>query len=167
MLYLYWSKAMDTTDEEDPQLVQLAAVAQARAEQIGYPAPASSTEASRTDTLHSDSTASNLPQYGTLFSKNGKYEAEMKDDGKLVVVSTEDRQQIWSSKSSRQGTAPYRLVMQSDANLCIYSGNGFYWESGTNRMGTAPYKLVMQNDGNLCIYDGANRFIWGSFQSPQ
>lgn len=39
MLYLYWSKAVDTWDQEDPQVVQLAAVAQMRAEQSGYAAP--------------------------------------------------------------------------------------------------------------------------------
>ena len=38
-LYLYWSKAMDTTDTEDPQVIQLAAMAQVRAEQSGYAAP--------------------------------------------------------------------------------------------------------------------------------
>ena len=42
-LYLYWSKAMDTTDKEDPQVVQLAAMAQARAEQAGYAAPPKTT----------------------------------------------------------------------------------------------------------------------------
>ena len=42
-LYLYWSKAMDATDKEDPQVIQLAAMAQVRAEQSGYAAPPKTT----------------------------------------------------------------------------------------------------------------------------
>ena len=39
MLLLYWGRAMETWDPEDPQVVQLAAMAQVRAEQSGYAAP--------------------------------------------------------------------------------------------------------------------------------
>ena len=42
-LYLYWSRAMDTSDPEDAQVLQVAAMAQARAEQTGYAAPAKNT----------------------------------------------------------------------------------------------------------------------------
>jgi hypothetical protein len=39
MLYFFWAKAMDTSDAEDLQVVQLAAQAQAKAEKSGYLAP--------------------------------------------------------------------------------------------------------------------------------
>jgi hypothetical protein len=39
MLYFFWAKAMDTNDAEDPQVVQLATQAQAKAEKSGYLAP--------------------------------------------------------------------------------------------------------------------------------
>jgi hypothetical protein len=91
---------------------------------------------------------------------------EMRGDGNLVVVKTADRQPIWSSGTAGQGTAPYRLVMQSDGNLCIYGTNGFVWGTGLHG-GTAPFKLVMQDDGNLVVYDKDNHFMWGSFQAGQ
>ncbi len=39
MLYLYWAKAMDTTDPEDPQVRPTGGYGADLAEQSGYPAP--------------------------------------------------------------------------------------------------------------------------------
>ena len=167
-LYLYWSRAMDTTDPEDPQVVQLAALAQVKAEQTGYAAPPEidqiiSGGTSVTDTLSSGTSAGILNQNERLVSKNGKYELEMRDDGNLVVVYTSTRQAIWSSGTAGQRTAPYKLAMQTDAHLCIYgNNNSFVWGTGQVRTAGGPFKLVMQDDGNLVVYDSANRFIWGS-----
>jgi hypothetical protein len=172
-LYLYWSRAMEATDPEDPQVLQLAATAQLKAEQTGYAAPPKTDQiisgsSTGTDTLSSGTSAGVLNQNEKLVSKNGKYELEMRDDGNLVIVSTWNRQAIWSSGTAGQRTAPYKLAMQSDANLVIYGNNNFVWNSGQVRTAGAPFRLVMQDDGNLCIYDSANRFIWnsGSYQAP-
>jgi hypothetical protein len=169
-LYLYWSRAMDVTDAEDPQVIQLAALAQARAEHTGYAPPPKIDITAPAGTAHPDTLSSAvgegvLHQYETLLSKNQKYEMEMRGDGNLVVVKTADRQPIWSSGTAGKGTAPYRLVMQSDGNLCIYGSNGFVWGSGLHG-GVAPYNLVMQDDGNLVVYD-KDGFRWGSFQASR
>jgi hypothetical protein len=143
-------------------------MAQAQAEQTGYAAPPKNATApsggtSTTDTLSSgDASKGVLNQYGRLVSANSKYEVEMRGDGDLVIVTTANRQPIWSSGTSGSGTSPYTLVMQADANLVIYGANGFVWNSGSCCVGKAPYKLVMQNDGNLCIYDANGAFIWES-----
>ena len=132
---------MDTTDSEDPQVVQLAATAQARAEQSGYAAPPKSRRThlrarppAQARSLQA-TTAGVLNQDETLVSKNGKYEVEMQNDGNLVIY-TGDRQAIWASGTAGKGTAPYKLAMQADGNLVIYGANGFVWDSGIIRPGT-------------------------------
>jgi hypothetical protein len=59
----------------------------------------------------------------------------------------------------------FRLVMQSDGNLCVYGPAGWVW--GTQA--TAPggrFFAVMQSDGNFCVYKGAPNqnlgWLWGT-----
>jgi hypothetical protein len=168
IMYLFWAKAMEATDQEDAQVQQLAAVAQVRAEQSGYAAPPKEYHLlpPALDTLYSDGTLGYLNQSEKLISKNGKYQAEMQADGNFVIYAP-NRVAIWSSGTNGRGTAPYKLVMQADGNLVIYGANGFVWNSGTQGS-AAPYRLVMQDDANLCIYDSKNNFVWnsGSYRAP-
>ncbi len=53
----------------------------------------------------------------------------------------------------------YRLVMQSDGNLVLYSGGIALWSSGT--AGDAGANAVMQGDGNLVVYQ-SGKAIWSS-----
>jgi hypothetical protein len=166
MLYFYWSKAMDTTDYEDSQVVQLAAEAQARAQALGYaappkqPLPVTVGETAVGDRLASGTTSGYLQQNQKLVSPSGNYEAVMQTDGNFVIYTT-NRVPIWATATNGKGTAPYKLAMQADSNLVVYATSGATWASGT-RTGTAPYTLIMQDDGNLVIYDKSSRAIWAS-----
>jgi hypothetical protein len=163
MLYLYWARAMDTTDPEDAQVLQLAAMAQVNAEQSGYAAPPKVYDVvpPTTDTLASGTTSGYLNQSEKLVSNNGMYEAEMQGDGNFVIYAA-NRQPVWATGTNGKGTAPYKLAMQADGSLVVVGGSGSsIWTTGV-RAGTAPYKLIMQDDGNLVIYDNSNRAFWAT-----
>jgi hypothetical protein len=166
MLYFFWAKAMDTTGPEDPQVVQLAAEAHARAQQGGYLAPPKINETpvveACTDQMTSGDSAFSLAQGQKLISSNKKFEAEMQTDGNFVIYQTgASRVAIWATGTNGKGAPPYRLAMQPDSNLVVYGGTAALWASGI-RTGTAPYTLIMQDDGNLVIYDSTKRAIWAS-----
>lgn len=55
----------------------------------------------------------------------------------------------------------YKLVMQGDGNMVIYSPNRAIWSSQTNGKGSS--RLVMQNDGNLVIYKDGASWTWASW----
>ena len=90
----------------------------------------------------------------------------MQGDGNFVLYVTQHwvpKNAIWASGSINKGTAPRRVVMQTDGNLVIYDVyNRAIWASGTNEKGSKPHRLVMQTDGNLVIYDGINKPTWST-----
>jgi hypothetical protein len=164
-MYLFWSKAMDATDAEDPQVVQLAAIAQVRAEQSGYAAPPKSAyliPGTTTDRLISGTGAINgyMQQNQKLVSKSGAYELDMQLDGNLVIY-TASRQAIWATGTNGKGTAPFELAMQADGTLAVFGSTSSLWSTGA-KAGTAPYTLIMQDDGNLVVYDALDQAVWAS-----
>jgi hypothetical protein len=168
-LVFYWSKAMDTTDSEDSEVVQLAARAQARAQQTGYLAPPRmypldpDGETAVGDRIVSGSSgvaAANLTENQKLVSRNGKYEAIMQTDGNFVIY-TGNKQATWATGTNGKGSSPYRLAIQADGNLVVYASATVTWAIGV-RSGPAPFTLVMQDDGNLVVYDSAGRPTWAS-----
>jgi hypothetical protein len=56
----------------------------------------------------------------------------------------------------------YRLTLQSDGNLVLYSSNNNHvlWSSGT--YGQPSAYLSMQGDGNLVIYDANGHALWNT-----
>lgn len=54
----------------------------------------------------------------------------------------------------------YRLIMQSDGNLVLYSPNRAVWASNT--AGKSGTMLVMQTDGNLVLYASNGQALWSS-----
>lgn len=56
----------------------------------------------------------------------------------------------------------YRLLMQSDGNLVLYSmpGNKPFWATGTTRYPGSV--LQMQGDGNLVVYAPGHVAVWAS-----
>lgn len=61
--------------------------------------------------------------------------------------------------TSRNGN--YRLVMQGDGNLVLYSTKRAIWSTRTNGYGLS--RLVIQGDGNLVIYNFASgKPVWSS-----
>lgn len=53
----------------------------------------------------------------------------------------------------------YRLVMQTDGNLVLYSRSTPLWASNT--VGRGGY-ATMQSDGNLVVYGDSGRAVWAS-----
>ena len=164
-MLLYWSKAMDTWDREDAQVIQLAAMAQVRAEQSGYAAPPKNlylVPGTTTDRLVSGTGSTNgyLQQNQKLVSKSKAYELDMQSDGNLVIY-TANRQAIWATGTNGKGTAPYELSIQADGNLVVFGSTTTLWSTGA-KTGTAPFTLVMQDDGNLVVYDSLSKAVWAS-----
>ncbi len=56
------------------------------------------------------------------------------------------------------GNGKYRLVLQTDGNLVLYSGNKAVWHSRTYGKGSS--RLVLQSDGNLVLYRSDGRALW-------
>ncbi len=52
----------------------------------------------------------------------------------------------------------FRLVLQPDGNLVLYSPNRALWATGTD--GKSAAYLAMQTDGNLVLYDHNNQPLW-------
>jgi len=98
----------------------------------------------------------------------------IQNDANMVVVSPSG-QPLWASgavdyqlqpgqrlNSGWQIQSPdrnYRMVMQSDGNLVLYTGNTAKWASGTS---VANSDLEMQSDGNLVIYAPGHAAVWAS-----
>jgi len=58
------------------------------------------------------------------------------------------------------GDERYRLILQSDGNLVLYSSTKAIWASWT--VGKGGIRLVMQGDGNLVLYDKNGFPVWNS-----
>ena len=65
----------------------------------------------------------------------------------------------------------YRLEMQGDGNLVVYTSNRASWYTGT--FSNLIDRLVLQSDGNLVMYDAQGKYYWatmtdsGSYLSMQ
>lgn len=83
----------------------------------------------------------------------------------LGVVQPEatatDSQLLLSPKRTGNVPGPYRLIMQGDGNLVLYtSTNKALWSTRT--AGHPGARLVMQGDGNLVLYSSTNKTLWDS-----
>jgi hypothetical protein len=58
----------------------------------------------------------------------------------------------------------YKLAMQYDGNLVLYSGTTCHWDSSTNDLEpyARPVRAEMQADGNFVLKDTANTPVWES-----
>jgi subtilisin family serine protease len=55
----------------------------------------------------------------------------------------------------------FRLILQTDGNLVLYSPTKALWASGTDGQPTAF--LTLQSDGNLVLYDRSVHPLWASY----
>lgn len=81
-----------------------------------------------------------------------------REQGATEILGT--NQQLTSNQSIVSADNRYRLVMQGDGNLVLYSYKRALWSSGT--AGKPATRLVMQGDGNLVIYDTQGKAYWSS-----
>ncbi|MFV0460115.1 MAG: N-acetylmuramoyl-L-alanine amidase [Actinomycetales bacterium] len=117
--------------------------------------------------------------WATGTSGNPGAKAVLQDDRNLVVYSRSG-QPLWASgvacDQARVGTTgflqmypghvmyspnrAYRLVMQKDGNLVLYSPRRAIWSTGTS--GRNGASLVVQNDGNLVLYTSSAHWSSGT-----
>ena len=105
-----------------------------------------------------------LGAYTLLFSKAA--DVPPHDLSNLTELTTGQTmsagQSLVSSGSDNHNTSPYRLVMQTDGNLVVYTpGRQAIWQSGTPGTGSNN-RLVLQSDGNLVVYTEAGRAVWNT-----
>jgi hypothetical protein len=65
-------------------------------------------------------------------------------------------QSLEAGDSLTSCSGEYKLGMQSDGNLVLYSGSGAVWNSGTNDAVAAD----MQGDGNFVLYNSTGTGVW-------
>lgn len=106
---------------------------------------------------------------------------EMQTDGNMVVY-TSGNTPVWASNTSHNpnhlsyvntelypatllpyqsietANRKYRLVLQPDSNLVLYSNGSPVWASGTS--GRNVSRLALQPDGNLVLYDKSGSVVW-------
>lgn len=126
---------------------------------------------------------SGQPIWNSGTSGNPNASLALQTDGNLVIYSVQGTA-LWSSgtvsrpdylsrvaftlKSSEllpgqsllTPSGKYRMVLQPDGNLVIYSPTKPLWASGT--AGQSVKLLAMQSDGNLVIYNPSGSAIWSS-----
>jgi len=105
-----------------------------------------------------------IAQDSFIMSMNRGYYAKMQEDGNFVVYKSNNfvpSNSVWSSGTHGKGTAPFHLIMQSDANLVIYDKNNkAIWASDTYKKGKFPCNLLIFDNGNMGIIDGEQNLIW-------
>ena len=69
---------------------------------------------------------------------------------------------LLSGQELRSRNGRFRLCMQDDGNLVLYSGTHPIWSSRTHIKGQPPYRLVIQEDNQLCILDNFGEVTWAS-----
>ncbi|NVJ60249.1 MAG: DUF5011 domain-containing protein [Gammaproteobacteria bacterium] len=83
------------------------------------------------------------------------------DDEVTTGNSLQSNQRLNVGEQIESSNGAYRLTMQTDGNLVLYTSNGSpVWASGTN--GTAATRVTLQGDGNLVIRDAGGAAVWSS-----
>lgn len=126
----------------------------------------------------------NAVLWQTATSNAGESQLAIQTDGNMVLYKKSDNSPAFSTStisvpdqlSYASNTLPvgllyvnqqlestnrkYRLVLQGDGNLVLYSNSNAIWTAGT--FGQQVSLLSMQGDGNLVLYNSAGRAVWWS-----
>lgn len=70
-------------------------------------------------------------------------------------------QSLTSGQSITSSDGRYRLVMQTDGNLVLYSPNRAIWHTST--AGKPASRLTVQTDGNMVLYGDNYMFYWATW----
>ena len=89
-----------------------------------------------------------------LRSMNRRYVAAMQHDGNFVVYDYDRCRPLWASNTVGRGDF---VIMQTDGNLVVYSGDHPTWASDTWNRG---HHLIMQDDGSLAVCHSGGNPVW-------
>jgi len=76
------------------------------------------------------------------------------------VNTTLNTGQLYPGQSINTADRRFKLVLQADGNLVLYSPTKVLWATGTDSKQVSL--LGMQGDGNLVLYDQSYRSLWSS-----
>ena len=96
----------------------------------------------------------------SLRSENGKFEAQMQEDGNLVIQG-ENKTVTWSTNVKKTGDFK-ELVMQQDGNLVLYVDHQAVWASHTETSNANC--LTLTNEGALQVKKDES-VVWDSSKS--
>ncbi|XP_075903858.1 B-type lectin plumieribetin-like [Nelusetta ayraudi] len=92
-----------------------------------------------------------------LLSNNREWKAIFQDDGNFVVYGWKP---VWASDTA--GTDVYRLCMQSDCNLVMYTKcDKPKWHTNSANECFKMCRLYLTDDGKLVVYREADQ-VWSS-----
>ncbi|XP_029003411.1 B-type lectin plumieribetin-like [Betta splendens] len=95
-----------------------------------------------------------------LISNNREWKAIFQGDGNFVIYGWKP---VWASDT--YGSDVFRLCMQEDCNLVMYSKCGTpRWHTSSYRAGSHMCCLHLSDDGKLLVYKDAEE-IWNSASS--
>ncbi|KAI4806980.1 hypothetical protein KUCAC02_017767 [Chaenocephalus aceratus] len=96
----------------------------------------------------------------SLVSNNGEFKAIFQEDSNFVVYGWKP---VWASDT--YGSDAFRLVMQGDCNLVMYSKcDKALWSSDSYGPNTDRSRLQLTDDGKLVVSKGSNE-VWNSSHS--
>ncbi|KAM6971089.1 B-type lectin plumieribetin-like [Tautogolabrus adspersus] len=95
-----------------------------------------------------------------LISNNGEYKAVFQDDSNFVVYGWKP---VWSTDTA--GSDAFRLCMQGDCNLVMYSKCEIpKWHTDTHFATVNACCLRLTDDGKLLVYKDCEE-VWSSANS--
>ncbi|XP_029003129.1 B-type lectin plumieribetin-like [Betta splendens] len=95
-----------------------------------------------------------------LLSNNNEWKAIFQGDGNFVIYGWKP---VWASDTC--GSDVFRLIMQDDCNLVMYSQCGTpRWNTSTCNPGSHMCCLHLSDDGKLQVYK-SGQTIWSSANS--
>lgn len=116
------------------------------------------------------STYSSSGKSQTWYSKNRRYQLTLTQNGNLILKNTGNNQTVWSTGTGNNSANTFRLVMQGDGNLVLYSQPRnsktatATWNSQTVTKGNGnKFSVRLSNEGELYVYyEQINQSIWSS-----
>lgn len=96
----------------------------------------------------------------TLWSSNTQNNTDLMSDRAILAPGIGGIARMYPGQSIISADGRFRMVLQLDGNLVLYSGTRPLWASGTDGRSTAF--LALQPDGNLVLYDRNAQPLWFS-----
>ncbi|MDO8592013.1 MAG: S8 family serine peptidase [bacterium] len=95
-----------------------------------------------------------------LWASNTQNNPDLASDSPTIAPAAGANGRLYPGQSIISTDRRFRLALQPDGNLVLYSPSRALWFSSTN--GRATAFLALQSDGNLVLYDRDSQPLWAS-----